>query len=81
MGLSVRASVPAPWAPARAVPDRRGNEARILRQHHLIVDDVDRNVENRRFTAPQHPGPADGDVETLLALDHAGLGLIAPERC
>ncbi len=57
------------------MPARVGREARALRQDHLVVDDVHRDVQDRRLVAPPPLGPADGDVEELLALDHAGQGL------
>ncbi len=57
------------------MPAGVGREARALCQDHLVVDDVHRDVQDRRLAGPPPLGPADGDVEQLLALDHAGHGL------
>ncbi len=46
---------------------RDGRESRPLRQDHLVVDDVHRDVEDRRVAGPPPFRPADGDGFTPVS--------------
>ena len=52
------------------MPGRVGREARALREDDRVVDDVHRDVQDRRLVVAPPLRPADGNVEELLAFDH-----------
>ena len=67
-------------APCRVPVRRRGSRPVPPWLNDLVVGDVDRDVEDRRFAAAPPLRPAQRDVEQLLALDHRGEGLAAQRR-
>ena len=66
--------------PTRGAGDGRGADTRRSRVDDQVVADLDGDVENGRFVGAESLGPAKGDVEAPLALDHLADGPSADRR-